>query len=282
MEEAAKSSEGPNRNGVERGIRKSSMIAKIMTFNLRQNVPSDGENAWPYRVKVVADVIRSHDCDIVGIQEGLYDMLTELEAWLPEYAWVGEGREGGNQGEFNAILYKKEKWDAKDIVHFSLSAQPEQLGVKGWNAACPRMCTSVILQSKSGEELAVFNTHLDHVSDEAQQKGMELIRQRMKLLREQRDLPLVLTGDFNVYPEHAVIAGLEQDGYRNSYSVLAQEHAEVGQTVHHFLGGEAGKPIDYIFVSPQLKVDSVLIDRRKYEGRYPSDHFPVIAQVSLL
>mgnify|MGYP001324223242 FL=1 len=258
------------------------MLVKIMTFNLRQNVESDGENAWPYRMKAAAQTIRRHDADIIGIQEGLHGMLEDLERLLPEYAWIGEGREGGTKGEYAAILYKKDKWKIGTMGHFSLSEIPEQLGVKSWNTSNTRMCTWATLKSHTGAELAAFNTHLDHISEEAQQKGMALIRERMKTFRNQTGLPVVLTGDFNVYPENAVVRGLEQEGYRNAYSVLYKENKVVGSTVHHFLGGESGEPIDYIFVSPDFEIHHVVIDREQYEGKYPSDHYPVIAEVSLL
>lgn len=256
------------------------MLAKIMTFNLRYNEPSDGENAWPFRVSAVAEVIKRHDPDLIGIQEGLHDMLTDLESLLPEYAWIGEGREGGKQGEYTAIFYKKNKWSAGSAGHFSLSETPEQLGTKSWNTSNTRMCTWVTFKSQAGAEFAAFNTHLDHISEEAQQKGMELIRERMKQFRAQTGLPVVLTGDFNVEPANAVIQGLEQEGYRNAYSVLHLENKEVGATFHNFLGGESGEPIDYIFVSPDLQIQNVTVDRELYGGRYPSDHYPVIAEVS--
>lgn len=256
------------------------MLAKIMTFNLRLNVESDGENAWPHRTKAVAEAIRHHDADIIGIQEGLHGMLTDLESLLPEYAWIGEGREGGSQGEYSAILYKTSKWNVKASGHFSLSDHPEQLGAMSWDTAHPRMCTWVALESHAGEGFAMFNTHLDHISEEAQQKGMELIRQRMKKLQDETGLPVVLTGDFNVRPGNAVVQGLEQDGYRNAYSILYQANQDVGATYHNFQGGEEGEPIDYIFVSPDLQIQHVLVDRERYDGRYPSDHYPVIAEVS--
>lgn len=256
------------------------MFAKIMTFNLRLNVQSDGENAWPHRVKVAAEVIKLHDADFIGIQEGLHAMLMDLESLLPDYAWIGEGREGGNKGEYSAILYKKSRWSVGDAGHFSLSETPEKLGVRSWNTAYPRMCTWAAFKSNTGEELALFNTHLDHISNEAQMKGMELITQRMKRFREKTSLPVVLTGDFNVHPEHAVVTWLEQKGYRNAYSVLPNGSSVVGQTFHNFHGGELGKPIDYIFASPELHFQSVLVERRQYEGRYPSDHYPVIAELS--
>jgi len=255
------------------------MLAKIMTFNLRLNVESDGENAWPNRVRAAAEAIRRHDADIVGIQEGLLAMLKDLEPLLPEYAWVGEGREGGEEGEYSAILYKKGKWSAEEVGGFGLSETPEKLGAMSWDTACPRMCTWARFKSAEGGEFAAFNTHLDHISDEAQTKGMELIRQRIERYRAQTGLPVVLTGDFNVGPAHAVISGLEGAGYRNAYSVLAEGSQGVGRTFHEFLGGEPGEPIDYVFASPDLEIVGVEVDRGRYDGRYPSDHYPVCTTV---
>ena len=257
------------------------MQLKIMSFNLRVNVASDGDNAWPNRTKAVAETIKKHDPDIIGVQEGLHGMLADLEPLLPEYTWVGEGRDGGTEGEYTAIFYKKSKWEMVRSGNFSLSENPEQLGVMSWNTSHTRMCTWAAFKSSAGDQFAMFNTHLDHVSEEAQRKGMQLIRERMRNLREQTGLPIALTGDFNVTPEHAAVTGLVQEGYQSVYSVLHAANREVGGTVHHFKGGDTGETIDYIFLTPDWQVQSVVIDRGLYEGRYPSDHYPVIAEVSL-
>jgi Metal-dependent hydrolase len=256
------------------------MQLKIMTFNLRVNVASDGDNAWPNRTKAVAETIRKHDADIIGIQEGLHGMLADLEPLLPEYAWIGEGRDGGTEGEYSAIFYKKRDWEIVQAGNFSLSEEPERLGVKSWNASHARMCTWGMFRSREGDVFAMFNTHLDHVSEEAQRKGMELIRERMRNLRGKTGLPIVLTGDFNVTPEHDAVTGLEREGYRSVYAALGAANRDVGGTVHHFRGGDTGETIDYIFLSPDWQVRTVVIDRELHEGRYPSDHYPVVAEVS--
>ncbi|RUS48996.1 endonuclease/exonuclease/phosphatase family protein [Cohnella sp. AR92] len=251
----------------------------VMTFNLRVNVDSDGRNAWPYRPAAVAAAIRQHDPDMVCIQEGLYSMLRDLEPLLEEYGWIGEGRRGGRDDEHCAIFCKKGKWKVVEQGSFGLSETPERLGVLGWKADYPRMCTWARLRSLKEEafELAVFNTHLDHISEEAQANGMELVKSRIGAMREKTGLPVVLTGDFNVTPKHSVVRGLGTDGYRNCYSALGAGTAEIGRTFHDFAGGTEGEPIDYIFVTSDVHVERIAIDRNKYEGRYPSDHYPVVA-----
>lgn len=260
-----------------------------MTFNLRTNVPSDGDNAWPQRHQAVAKAILRHDPDIVCVQEALYAMLLDLAPLLPEYAWVGEGRRGGQADEFCAVWYKKSKASAAEYGSFGLSETPERLGELGWGADYPRMCTWVRLvgaadegTSESGNEggLTVFNTHLDHVSEPAQVNGMRLILGRIGELRARTGASVVLTGDFNVGPAHAAVRGLEQAGYVNGYSALPGGAAKAGATFHDFKGGEAGEPIDYIFVSPDVAVERIEVDRDRYEGRYPSDHYPVCAVLS--
>jgi len=254
---------------------------KIMTFNLRTNVASDGFNAWPNRYTVAAGTIREHDADIVCVQEALHGMLQDLEGQLPDYAWVGEGRRGGLEDEFCAIFYKKEKLDLQDYGNFGLSENPERPGQQDWETACPRMCTWARFKSVQGEKFAVFNTHLDHISEEAQTKGMELIRKRIGLVREQTGMPAVLTGDFNVGPGHAVVKGLEEAGFLDAYSGLPGGAAAAGATFHDFKGGEEGEPIDYIFATPGIAFERLEVDRREYEDRYPSDHYPIIAVLKL-
>ncbi|WP_058303106.1 endonuclease/exonuclease/phosphatase family protein [Gorillibacterium timonense] len=254
---------------------------KIMTFNLRVMVESDGDNAWDKRYLAAAAAIAEHRADIVCTQEGRLFMLQELEAELDRYAWIGAGRKGGHEDEHCAIFYDKEKWQIAQSGDFGLSENPEQLGVLSWKTDYPRMCTWARLRSVDGSsEFAVFNTHLDHISEEAQVKGMELIRDRIGQFQRETGLPVLLTGDFNVEPDHAVIHGLERAGYTNAYSILPGGKASIGCTFHDFKGGVTGELIDYIFTTPQVTVEQIEIDRSRYQGRYPSDHYPVCALVS--
>lgn len=249
----------------------------VLTFNLRVMVESDGANAWTLRFPAAARAILRQEADIVCTQEGRFFMLQDLESRLDRYAWVGEGRRGGQEDEHCAIFYDKEKWQLVEYGNFGLSETPGKLGVLSWKTDYPRMCTWARFRAADGlTQFAVFNTHLDHISEEAQVKGMELIRGRIDRLRQETGLPVILTGDFNVEPDHAVVRGLEQAGYRNAYSVLP-DGAKPGLTFHDFRGGETGEPIDYIFTTPDVSVLEIEVDRNRYEDRYPSDHYPVCA-----
>jgi hypothetical protein len=70
---------------------------KVMTFNVRFASPM-GKHAWPLRRPVMSDLIERHAPDVIGTQEGLYQQLKDLEEDLPEYRWIGTGRDGGSRG----------------------------------------------------------------------------------------------------------------------------------------------------------------------------------------
>ncbi|MCY9514321.1 endonuclease/exonuclease/phosphatase family protein [Paenibacillus apiarius] len=262
------------------------MDATFMSFNLRYNEIQDGENAWPYRVDKVAEVIRSHEPLIIGTQEGLHPMLLDMEQSLPQYGFLGEGRYGGHQDEHNAIWYDKEQLTVLEHGQFWLSEQPAHPGSISWSSSLPRICTWARFQlaKDSASEFIVFNTHLDHESEEAQVNGIRLVRQHMEEQFRKRALPMILMGDFNSAPDSPVLNVLRSnpDGsvlsLTDAYSAAA---GKVGATFHDFQGGEDGEAIDYIFVSSDIRVIATKVIRDRVNGGYPSDHYPVAARVSM-
>ncbi|REE78902.1 endonuclease/exonuclease/phosphatase family metal-dependent hydrolase [Paenibacillus taihuensis] len=246
----------------------------IMTFNLRVHVLDDGDNAWPNRIAEAAEAIKHAQADIVCTQEGTPSMLRDLQELLPEYRSLGASRSSGTEDECCAIFYKSDVVTLKESGHFGLSEHPEQLGYMSWDTACPRMCTWAKFSNREGGEWIVYNTHLDHVSEEARQKGIQLILSRMNSARIQ--LPAMLTGDFNCEPESSVIELINEAGLTSAFSVLDEP---LSRTYHAFQGGDTGSPIDYIYVSQNTRLVSCVIDRSLYNGRYPSDHYPITAAV---
>lgn len=250
----------------------------MLTFNLRVHVEQDGENAWPHRVEAAAEAVHASRADIVCTQEGKLAMLKDLQEQLPEYAWLGEGRSNGADDEYCAVFYLRESFQVMESGTFGLSERPDQLGFMSWQTACPRICTWARLQHKDGQSWLIFNTHLDHISEEARREGARLIVQRMEQISGALGIPAVLCGDFNCEPDSEAIRILEQAGMRSVYSALRERP---GRTFHGFHGGESGEPIDYIFVQAQVGIVSANVDRSLYGGRYPSDHYPVGARITV-
>jgi endonuclease/exonuclease/phosphatase family metal-dependent hydrolase len=254
------------------------MDIKVMTFNLRVNVQSDGVNAWPNRVDKVSEVIRTHNPVIFGTQEGTLEMINDLNKELPDYHCFGQGRLGGKEGEFNAIYYKESAVEPLDTETFWLSENPSEPGSISWESSLPRICTVAHFQIGTGIEFLFYNTHLDHLSQDARENGIKLIIEHVENNLESMKLPIILMGDFNSEPTNKVISILDNKSpLISSY----QNMTNVGTTFHNFTGREEGSPIDYIYFSDNIIIKEVGIDRNKYNDGYPTDHYPVWADVKL-
>ena len=257
---------------------------RVMTFNLRLDVASDGPNAWPYRRDRVAGLIRFHEADVVGVQEALAHMLTELDARLPGFARVGVGRADGRAGgEFSAILYRTERLELLDSGTFWLSPTPEVPGSKGWDAAIERIATwGRFRDRRTGCTYFHLNTHFDHIGEQARQESAKLIRRRLATLSA--GLPVLLTGDLNSDPTSGAYRVFTRDSIAGAVAPLRDAH-DVSRDGHYgpestwtaFREIEPGQRIDYVMVSAGVPVlaHGVLTDR--WDGRFPSDHMPVLA-----
>lgn len=256
------------------------MNFRMMTFNLRYDEVRDGANAWPFRIGKVTELLASYQPLIVGTQEGLHSMLMDMQQHLPQYGYVGEGRYGGFADEHNAIFYHREQLDVVEHGQFWLSEQPMQPGSTSWDSSLPRICTWAHVRGKQDRELEfkVFNTHLDHRSQLAQEKGIQLVLEQMQRHSQCRPLPMVLMGDFNADPDSRVISLMEPYPLINAFDVLK---GDPGMTFHDFKGGIDGKPIDYLFSSPAFQIHETVIIRDCMNGGYPSDHYPVMVEVAL-
>lgn len=260
---------------------------KVMTFNLRYNEPKDGDNAWPHRVRRVSHTIQEHDPILVGTQEGYYDMLTELHGVLEAYNWIGMGRFGEHVNEHCAIFYKKDQLEVLEEGHFWLSETPEVTASKSWDSMFPRVCTWVrFLDKHSQKAFIVYNTHLDHHSQEARENGVKVIWDYIRSHKSEHSLPVILMGDMNSHPSYLPIRYLKGEAgdegpngwLKDAYTAI---EGNVGRTAHDFKGGADEAPIDYIFVSPEVELLETIVDRRQIEGGYPSDHYPIIASLRL-
>jgi endonuclease/exonuclease/phosphatase family metal-dependent hydrolase len=259
----------------------------LMTFNLRYNTPNDGANIWTNRIDRVAQIMLDHDPLIIGTQEGYHVMLTDLQERLADYTWIGKGRMGEHENEHCAIFYKKQELEVLDQGQFWLSETPDVPASQSWDSNLPRICTwARFVHRASQKQFFLYNTHLDHMGHQARQYGAMLIWDLLRTHREAFGLPAVITGDMNSLPHQLPIRFLrgedEIEGRRTSlkdaYSVLP---GKIGLTAHSFEGGDEGEPIDYIFVTPDIEVLETSVDRRRINGGYPSDHYPIIAKIRM-
>ena len=263
---------------------------RVMTFNIRYANPGDGPNAWRFRRDWVAEIVRTNDVDILGCQEVLKVQQDDLLERLPGYASFGPGRDDGKDaGEAVPIFYRRERFKVLKEEAFWLSETPDVPGSKGWGATLPRVTTYLRLKDwRSGATLSVVNTHLDHMSEEARRESARLIN------RYVADLPsgdvVILTGDFNCLPssapyrlltEAAGEAERERVRLYDSFDVASQGHEGPESTWNGFKEIVPQRRIDFVFVRrPEIVRRHRILDDRR-DGRFPSDHLPVVVDLVL-
>ncbi|MBN2022060.1 MAG: endonuclease/exonuclease/phosphatase family protein [Pirellulales bacterium] len=269
--------------GEEQG---DSQAVKIMTFNLRYANTTDGENRWTNRKEMVADVIRRFEPDFLGTQEALVEQVAYLREQFDGFDCLYRTREADPaEGESCALFYRKARWelDAKRHGTFWLSETPDAPGSGSWQTACVRVCTwGRFVDRQSGAAVWVYNTHLDHQSEEARREGAKLVARRMA--ERGADEPVVLMGDFNAGESSRPIRHLTEKDSGAPLTLadtfrVAHPEAKPAGTFNGFLGTADGEKIDYILVLPGTKVTAASIVRDHRDGRYPSDHFPVTAEI---
>lgn len=251
---------------------------RVASYNIRMDTPRDSLNAWPHRKENVKALIRYHDFDIIGTQEGFIHQLKGILE-LPEYAYFGAGRDDGKQaGEHSAIIYKKDRFRIVDSGNFWLSETPEKPGL-GWDATCcNRICSWAKFADKNTEkEFYVFNVHFDHQGVIARQESGKLMVAKIKEIA--KDAPVICTGDFNSTPETEQIKGMSAL-LNDAYSITKQPpYGPVGTTNAFRFTAPMKNRIDYVFVSRQFEVLKYAVLTDAKNQRYPSDHLPVVADV---
>jgi len=271
-------------------LAKAQNTLKVMSFNIRYDSPRDTGNLWISRKEKVAAVIQFHQADIIGIQEGLHHQLEQLDQLLPDHDWLGVGRDDGKRkGEYTAIFYRKDRLVPESEDHFWLSETPEMPGSMSWETACTRMVSHVKFKDKiTNQYFYHFNTHFDHVSHEARYNGALLIKEQIQELGNES--LIILTGDFNVTKSDSTYhllttfvndarwllpkgqAGSPNEGYGPDFTYKAFDKA-----------GDTGRVIDFIFLKNESSVKvlrhGVLSDN--WDGKYPSDHLPVLVELQL-
>lgn len=255
---------------------------KVMTFNLRY-ASTSMPHAWSVRRPVTKACLEQTAPDLIGTQEGLTAQLADMRADLRAYAMLGQGREGGEKGEYMAIFYRRDRFELLETHDFWLSETPEVVGSKSWNTSLPRMVTWARLRDKvTGKAFVFVNTHFDHMSEDARTQSAKLIRARLADLKPVG--PILLVGDFNaVAKASAAYTTLTDGGFLTDLFRTAPERN--GEDLNTFHGyrkpGHDGVHIDWLLGRGGWKSKAAEVITFEVKGQHPSDHFPVMVKVGL-
>lgn len=257
---------------------------KVMSFNIRLDVASDGINRWDARKEKVAGLMQYYAADFIGGQEVQHHQLMYLKNALSQYDYIGVGRDDGKEdGEYSCIFYNKKNFTLVQDGTFWLSETPDSVSM-GWDAACRRVCTYGLFKSNvTNQMLWVFNTHFDHMGVTARISSARLITEKIGQLTKSKKYPVIITGDFNSRPNEAPALYMTEHfaNARNSSSEKAYGPAD---TWNGFSFDKTPDGcIDYIFVNAdkKLEVKKFATITDSYEMKYPSDHFPIMATLLL-
>lgn len=256
---------------------------RVMTYNIRYKNTIDSINGWDYRKDNVAGLIQYHQADIVGLQEAFLSQINDLEKRMPGYKWYGVPRVTGSNGECNPIFYRTDRYKLLDSGTFWYSETPYIKESKSWDAFYPRIASwCKFHDKKSGIDFFFFNTHFDHRGETARQKSAEVLRYQIDSIAKKS--PVIVTGDFNSGPSSVVYQKIVKDHE-------LQDALFISSTPHYGPVNSAGgffvstspirSRIDYIFVNKKVKVLQHATITDQQEGRYYSDHLPVIAVVEI-
>jgi endonuclease/exonuclease/phosphatase family metal-dependent hydrolase len=258
---------------------------KVMSFNVRSD--ASGKITWPMRRDGVAAVLQNHQPDLAGLQEPTANMVHDLHERLPDYRWVGLGRDDGREaGEFTPIFFRTDRWELQEHASFWLAAICDLPG-KGWDALCCRIVTwARFVDRTTGEPCVHFNTHLDHLGRNARSQSALLLLQKIHEIAGHD--PVVLTGDFNcreTSTPYCILTGkvppsrvpAHYGHLRDCYYDSSAPPAGPKKTYRGLLRFIGIGRIDYAFVKNDFKTQSY---RVLDEGRGASDHRPLVVELA--
>ncbi|MFF5003830.1 endonuclease/exonuclease/phosphatase family protein [Streptomyces phaeochromogenes] len=255
---------------------------EVMSFNLRYASTAE-PNSWAVRRPVMRELLRQEQPHVMGVQEGLYQQVRDIEAdFGPHYDWIGTGRAGGSRDEFMAVYYDTRRLAPVEYDHFWLSDTPDVIGSNTWGGGSIRMVTWVRFRDLGdGERQFYFlNTHLDNASQNARARAASLIAARIAGL--DRTLPLLVTGDFNIAAhKNPVYDTMLAAGLTDTWDTAAQR-SKLYATFHGYQPLiPDGDRIDWILATPGVTAHRASINTFSAHGQFPSDHLPVQASLTL-
>ena len=244
---------------------------RVASFNIRTSRGLDGSNRWRHRRDICLTAIRDFSADVIGLQEVRPDQLNDLRRAFPAATIVGAGRDADGGGEHASVLVPGISWTVESSETRWLSPTPARPGSRGWDAGLARVVTLVRLR-RGPVRVGVANTHFDHRGPLARERSARLIA---AWLGQEPDRPWVVLGDLNEQPGSPPLRLLADAGYTDTLP------PDAGGTEHAFTGATDRTRIDYVLTGPGVRVTAAWIGHDRPGGQLPSDHWPVLADLSV-
>ena len=257
---------------------------RVLSFNIRYDFENDGANRWHNRADMVAHVIDQSLATVACIQEDKQHQVDDLKSRLDRFEFVGRGRNASGSGERNSILYDPRHWRLKENGDFWLSDTPDVPGSNTWGDKYPRKVTWALLDSRAADKtLLVLNTHfVDGNRPDLREKSAHVVKNWLsaKLGGKRDEIAVVITGDFNAGEGEAPHQILLGSGLRDSFLEARPKDPSPG-TFNGFRGMQTRERIDWILTGGPTRVFQTAKLDYNEAGKYPSDHYPIIADLEI-
>jgi len=276
-----------------------SLPIRLITYNIRYAAShrAPNEEPWPIRCPKLATQLQfttsGFESAFICHQEVLHPQLQDLARQLgPRWAYIGQGRDGGTEGEYSPIFYVPHVWKCDDWRTIWLSETPN-VPSRGWDAVLNRIVTvGEFTHRRTGVRIVVMSTHFDHVGTKAREESAKLIVSVVREVREGRNgrraAAVILGGDFNSQPDDLgyKIITAPDSGLVDVRGCVAEEKRYGNEHTYTSFGetDDAPKRIDFLFVTNDAgsKVATYgVLSNRFDDGVYISDHRPVVADLEL-
>lgn len=252
----------------------------LITCNIRFDNPADGQNSWQYRRDFLSRTLLKHRPAIIATQEGRFHQLNELKDLLGDFELIDQHRSWIGERMYPTLFVKNGLFEFLNSGDIWLSETPGVAGSKSFESAFPRLLTWTHLQLKeSSHKFLIINTHLDHVKAETRVNQIKVLIQEINKVWDKQSF-LIIMGDFNDHPASEVRKLIEDEFKLQDAWRLYNQQEESSH--HSFKGAMAtGSRIDWIMVDPRSQVKSCLMDKSANQGAYPTDHFPIVCNITL-
>ncbi|MBC2237268.1 endonuclease/exonuclease/phosphatase family protein [Listeria innocua] len=248
----------------------------VTTFNIRFDDTSERKKSWELRKTLTKSLLDKYQWDFMGVEEPILPQMRDMKEML-DWDYFGVGRDDGyEKGEFTAVFYNSARFRLLQEGHFWLSETPDVPSIHS-TAMFPRICVWGKFADSDGKQFYIFNTHLDHISEEARLFASQLLLKKAAIIAE--DSPVIILGDFNTAPN------------TTTYNFITKKYQDAQLISQTPIKGPIGsfhdfqplrpenelEKIDYIFVSKEFRVHSYKTITDQVDGCSASDHFPVTA-----
>ncbi len=250
---------------------------RIMTMNiLNSRVYGYGKTRFDRRSRAIEEMLRETDPDLIGVQELTDEMLPVMAPIFEIYGMCGRSRHSRYNNEYAAILYKKERFEVIKQQTYWLSDTPDVPGSRFAASQFPRIVTFALLREISTDMVfSFFSTHLDVNFASVRCRQAQVLRDL--ILAHHRGSFTAVCGDFNDVKDSDTLRIICEAGLRDT------SEDSLGSTLRG-RGGSAryhNRPVDHILLSSEVRECSVTKITAEYGGCRPSDHFPLLADITL-